>query len=41
MVGYESVLNNFDKKVFANKVIKESMQQEKLTPDVLKNELKV
>ena len=41
VVGYESVLNNFDKKVFVNKVIKESMQQEKLTPDVLKNELKV
>lgn len=34
--GYESVLNNFDKKIFSNKVIKESMQQEKLTPDVLK-----
>jgi len=34
--GYESVLNNFDKKIFANKVLKESMQQEKLTPDVLK-----
>jgi hypothetical protein len=34
--GYESVLNNFDKKIFANKVIKESMQQEKLTHDVLK-----
>ena len=41
MVGYESVLNNFDKKVFVNKVIKESMQQEKLTLGVLKNELKV
>ena len=38
--GYESILNNFDKKIFANKVIKESMQQEKLTLDVLKNELK-
>ena len=34
--GYESVLNNFDKKIFSNKVLKESMQQEKLTPDVLK-----
>ena len=34
--GYESVLNNFDKKIFTNKVIKESMQQEKLTHDVLK-----
>ena len=34
--GYESVLNNFDKKIFSNKVIKESTQQEKLTPDVLK-----
>jgi serine/threonine protein kinase len=33
--GYENVLNNFDKKIFVNKVIKESMQQEKLTPDVL------
>lgn len=41
VVGYESVLNNFDKKVFANKVIKESMQQEKLMPGVLKNEIKV
>jgi hypothetical protein len=41
VVGYESVLNNFDKKVFVNKVIKESMQQEKLTLGVLKNELKV
>ena len=38
--GYESILNNFDKKIFANKVIKESMQQENLTLDVLKNELK-
>jgi serine/threonine protein kinase len=36
VVGYESVLNNFDKKIFSNKMIKESMQQEKLTPDVLK-----
>jgi hypothetical protein len=34
--GYESVLNNFDKKIFVNKAIKESIQQEKLTPDVLK-----
>ena len=34
--GYESLLNNFDKKIFVNKAIKESMQQEKLTPDVLK-----
>ena len=34
--GYESVLNNFDKKIFKDKVIKESMQQDKLTPDVLK-----
>ena len=34
--GYESVLNNFNKKIFKDKVIKESMQQEKLTPDVLK-----
>jgi len=34
--GYESVLNNFDKKIFKDKVIKGSMQQEKLTPDVLK-----
>ena len=33
--GYENVLNNFDKKIFVNKVIKESMQQEKFTPDVL------
>jgi hypothetical protein len=41
VVGYESVLNNFDKKVFANKVITESIQQEKLMPGVLKNELKV
>jgi serine/threonine protein kinase len=34
--GYESLLNNFDKKIFANKAINESMQQEQLTPDVLK-----
>ena len=34
--GYENLLNNFDKKIFVNKAIKESMQQEKLTPDVLK-----
>jgi len=34
--GYESLLNNFDKKIFVNKAIKESIQQEKLTPDVLK-----
>jgi serine/threonine protein kinase len=34
--GYENLLNNFDKKMFVNKAIKESMQQEKLTPDVLK-----
>jgi len=34
--GYESLLNNFDKKIFVNKAIKESMQHEKLTPDVLK-----
>ena len=32
----ESLLNNFDKKIFVNKAIKESIQQEKLTPDVLK-----
>jgi serine/threonine protein kinase len=36
VVGYESVLNNFDKKIFSNKAIKESIQQEKLKPDVLK-----
>jgi len=36
IAGYESVLNNFDKKIFADKAIKESMQQEKLIPDVLK-----
>lgn len=34
--GYESVLNNFNKKIFKDKVIKGSMQQDKLTPDVLK-----
>ena len=33
---HESLLNNFDKKVFADKAIKESVQQEKLNPDVLK-----
>ena len=36
IAGYESVLNNFDKKIFVDKAIKESMQQEKLIPDVLK-----
>ena len=36
VVGYESILNNFDKKIFVNKAIKESTHQEKLTPDVLK-----
>jgi serine/threonine protein kinase len=36
IAGYESVLSNFDKKIFADKATKESMQQEKLTPDVLK-----
>ena len=36
IAGYESVVNNFDKKIFADKAIKESMQQEKLIPDVLK-----
>lgn len=36
IAGYESVLSNFDKKIFEDKAIKESMQQEKLTPDVLK-----
>jgi serine/threonine protein kinase len=33
---YESLVNNFDKKIFVNKVMKESIQQEKLTLDVLK-----
>jgi serine/threonine protein kinase len=36
VVGYESLLNNFNKKIFSNKAIKESIQQEKLKPDVLK-----
>ena len=36
VAGYESLLNNFNKNIFADKVIKESMQQEKLNPDVLK-----
>lgn len=35
IVGYNSILNNFDKKMFSDKAIKESMQQEILTPDVL------
>lgn len=33
---HKSILNNFDKKMFADKVIEESVQQEKLTHDVLK-----
>lgn len=33
---HKSTLNNFDKKMFADKVIEESIQQEKLTHDVLK-----
>jgi hypothetical protein len=33
---HESLLNNFDKKIFADKVINDTMQQEKLNPDVLK-----
>jgi len=33
---HKSLLNNFDKNIFADKVIKETMQQEKLNPDVLK-----
>jgi hypothetical protein len=33
---HKSLLNNFDKKIFADNVIKDTMQQEKLNPDVLK-----
>ena len=33
---HKSILNNFDKKMFVDKVIEESVQQEKLNPDVLK-----
>lgn len=40
VVGYENVLNNFDKKIFSSRVIKESMQQEKLTLSVL-NKVKI
>ena len=36
VAGYESLLNNFNKNIFTDKVIKETMQQEKLNPDVLK-----
>ena len=35
IVGYNGILNNFDKKMFSDRAIKESMQQEILTPDVL------
>jgi hypothetical protein len=37
---HESLLNNFDKNIFADKVIKETMQQEKLNPDVLNIQVK-
>lgn len=33
---HKSILNNFDKKMFVDKAIEESVQQEKLNPDVLK-----
>ena len=33
---HKSLLNNFDKKIFVDKVLKDTMQQEKLNPDVLK-----
>jgi len=36
LVEHKSLLNNFDKKIFVDKVIKESVQQEKIIPDVLK-----
>jgi len=33
---HKSLLNNFDKKIFVDKVLKDTMQQDKLNPDVLK-----
>ena len=44
VVGYENVLHNFDKKIFSDRILKESMQQEKVTLGVLnkfKNKLKL
>jgi hypothetical protein len=43
VVGYENVLHNFDKKIFSDRLLKESMQQEKVNLGVLnkfKNKLK-
>ena len=44
VIGYENVLHNFDKKIFSDRILKESMQQEKVTLGVLnkfKNKLKL
>jgi serine/threonine protein kinase len=40
VVGYENILNNFDKKIFSNRVINESTHQKKLSLSVL-NKVKI